>query len=86
MRKEVTRLQAELTVAVRHAEKVFSIFCLVWSTLQPHMMAFLAKTLSQMLFSRQILLILQHGKMGVRGFPGSIRKTAVKMAVPLPFT
>lgn len=85
MRKEVTQLRAELTVAVRHAEKVFSVSCLVWSTLQPHMVAFLAKTLSQM-FPRQILLILQHGKVGVRSFPGSIRKTAVRMAVPLPFT
>lgn len=49
-------------LAVRHLEKgvLFTSF-LLCSILQSHMLAFLTKTLRQIMFPRQILLILQNG-------------------------
>lgn len=53
-------------LAVRHAEKsACSISCLVWSMLQLYILAFLAETIGQILFPRQILFILQSEKVRV---------------------
>ena len=59
-----SRLSARLAV-LRLEKGVLFIPCLVCSILQPHMLSFLAKTLSQIMLSKHILLILQKEMMGV---------------------